>query len=52
MEAPFVVAGPGIKKGYEIQEFMMQYDVAPTLAKVLGIPIPDYWRGRPMPVSE
>ena len=52
MEAPFIIAGPGIRKGNEIKEFMMQYDVAPTIAKVLGLPIPDYWRGRPMPVSE
>ena len=52
METPFVICGPGIKKGHKLETFMMQYDVAPTIAKVLGLPIPDYWRGRPMPVSE
>ena len=52
METPFVICGKNIAKRGEIPEFMMQYDVAATLAKALGLKIPDEWRGRPMPVFE
>ena len=52
METPFVICGKNIARRGEIPEFMMQYDVAATLAKALGLKIPDEWRGRPMPVFE
>lgn len=48
LEAPFIIAGPGIRKGYKPEEYMLQYDVAATLASVLGLDIPPYWRGRPL----
>lgn len=47
LEAPFIVIGPGISKGKEIEGYMMQYDISATLAKVLGLPIPEFWRGLP-----
>lgn len=47
LEAPFIIIGPGISKGKEIEGYMMQYDVSATLAKVLGLPIPEFWRGLP-----
>ena len=50
MEAPFIICGPGIRKGFEIPGLTMQYDVAPTLASILGLKTPEYWRGRPVPV--
>lgn len=52
METPFVICGKNIAKRGEIPEFMMQYDLAATLAKALGLKIPAEWRGRPMPVFE
>ena len=48
METPFVVAGKGICKGGEIQESMMQYDTASTVADILGLTQPQVWTGRPM----
>lgn len=45
-ETPFIVYGPGIKKGYTIQEEMMQFDTPATLAAILGIPQPRCWRGQ------
>lgn len=46
METPFILHGPGIRKGYEIPGLIMQYDVAATLAGILGLETPDFWRGR------
>ena len=48
METPFIVCGKGIKKGYEFQESMMQFDCASTLAYILGLQQPQVWIGRPM----
>ena len=50
METPFVICGKNIARRGEIPEFMMQYDVAATLAKALGLKIPEEWRGHSMPV--
>jgi predicted AlkP superfamily pyrophosphatase or phosphodiesterase len=42
---PWMVAGPGIRKGYEIQSKVTLLETAPTLARVLQIgPHPD-WEG-------
>lgn len=48
METPFIIAGKGIKQGGVFQESMMQYDVASTMAYILGIQQPQVWIGRPM----
>jgi len=46
MTIPWMVAGPGIRRGYEIETSVSLLDTAPTLARVLGItPHPD-WEGR------
>lgn len=47
-ETPFVVCGKGIRKGYEIQGPMMQYDVAATVAAVMGAKTPQTWVGKPV----
>ena len=49
LETPFVVAGKGIKEGYEITLPMMMYDTSAIIADILGIKIPADWRGRPFP---
>lgn len=48
METPFIIAGKGIKKGYVIEDSMMQFDVAPTIAHIFGLKTPQVWIGRPM----
>lgn len=46
LETPFIIVGNKIKENYEIDGLMMQYDVAPTIAEIFGIDIPDIWRGK------
>ena len=48
LETPFIVFGKKVKKGFEFPEPMMQYDTAATIAYILGLDIPDDWRGRPL----
>lgn len=48
MESPFVIYGNNIKKGHEIKEFMMQYDIAATIAYIFGLETPQAWIGRPV----
>ena len=48
MEHPFIICGPGIRKGQEIQEPMMQYDTAATIAHIFGLEMPQSWVGRPV----
>lgn len=43
MTIPWMVARPGIRRGYEIETPVSLLDTAPTLARVLGItPHPDW----------
>ena len=48
MGTGFIIAGKGIKKGYEFQESMMQFDCASTIAYIFGLKQPQVWIGRPM----
>lgn len=48
MESPFIVFGCNIKKNHEIKEFMMQYDIAATIAYIFGLETPQAWIGRPV----
>ncbi len=42
---PLILAGPGIRKGAELEQPLSFLDLAPTMAKILGVaPHPD-WRG-------
>ncbi|MBQ6953883.1 MAG: alkaline phosphatase [Bacteroidales bacterium] len=52
METPFVILGKGVKKNHEIQETVLEYDIAATVAKILNLPVPQSWRGIPMDVFE
>ena len=45
-EIPFVVYGPGLD-GFIMREPVAICDVAPTAAWLLGLDIPECWRGRP-----
>ena len=48
METPFVIAGPGVRQIGEFKSDMMQYDVAATIAWLLGLKQPQRWVGRPV----
>lgn len=48
MESPLIVFGCNIKKKHEIKEFMMQYDIAATIASIFGLETPQAWIGRPI----
>ena len=48
MESPLVIFGANVKQGYQIEAPVVQYDVAATIAYVLGIELPQVWRGKPV----
>lgn len=48
METPFIIAGKGIYPGRKFQESMMQFDVAPTIAEIFHLALPQVWVGRSM----
>jgi len=43
----FVAAGPGVKQGYTIKNYVREVDVAPTAAVLLGVDIPKDCEGAP-----
>ena len=47
MQIPFVITGKGIKKGYKIEDSVMQFDCAATIAHIMKITPPQAWIGRP-----
>ncbi len=47
MEVPFLLYGCGVKQG-EIQDVVVNYDVAATIAWILGAKAPQVWRGQPV----
>jgi predicted AlkP superfamily pyrophosphatase or phosphodiesterase len=46
MLIPWLVAGPGIRSGYELDRPVSLLDTAPTLARLLGIQPQRDWEGR------
>jgi predicted AlkP superfamily pyrophosphatase or phosphodiesterase len=46
MNVPFMLAGPNIAAGRELQERVSLLDVAPTIAHLLNIAPPREWEGR------
>jgi predicted AlkP superfamily pyrophosphatase or phosphodiesterase len=46
MTIPWIIAGPGIRKGHRIASPVNIMDTAPTLATILGLPVPEAWEGR------
>ena len=43
---PFVITGPGVKKGYRLHNNISNADQLPTFLKLLGIPVPEYMQGK------
>ena len=48
LETPFIVSGKKIKQNFEFPQPIMQYDTAAIIADILGVKIPEDWRGRPI----
>ncbi|WP_303227539.1 alkaline phosphatase [Parabacteroides goldsteinii] len=48
METAFIISGKNIKKGHEITESMMQFDVASTIAHIFKLEQPQVWIGQPV----
>ena len=47
METPLIIYGKGVKKGYCFDDLsVMEYDVASTMASLLGLEQPQPWFGR------
>lgn len=46
MTIPWMVAGPGIRRGYEIKTQVSLLDTAPTLAQLMGIKPHAEWEGQ------
>jgi predicted AlkP superfamily pyrophosphatase or phosphodiesterase len=48
MQIPWILAGQGVRQGYTIQREVSLLDSAPTIARVLGVPLPREWEGTPI----
>lgn len=48
METPLVMAGPGISNTGRLKSAVMQTDIAPTIAALLRLSVPQAWTGRPI----
>lgn len=46
MTIPWIIAGPGIRQGHTISAPVSLIDTAPTLARILGVPVDEDWEGR------
>ncbi len=49
VNVPFIIRGPGIKKGYTLKSPIHNYDTTVTLAQMLGLKVPDCWEGKEVP---
>jgi predicted AlkP superfamily pyrophosphatase or phosphodiesterase len=45
---PWVINGPPIKQGHEIQTPVFIHDTAATIVYLLDLPLPDVWDGKPV----
>ena len=48
MQIPWIVTGPGIRKNHQVQESIMTFDTAATIAAALKLKAPQVWIGRPV----
>ena len=46
MWTPFMMMGPGVKKGYALKDPISHVDQMPTILKLLSVDIPSYVQGR------
>jgi hypothetical protein len=48
IDIPFLMAGPSVKSGYEIEMPINTKDNSPTVLYALGLHIPNVWTGKPV----
>jgi predicted AlkP superfamily pyrophosphatase or phosphodiesterase len=48
LEIPWIVNGPGVAVGHELKLAVNTYDLAPTIAWLLGVRAPSCWIGKPV----
>jgi len=48
MQIPWIIAGPGVKRNFEVKESVMTFDTAATIAALFKIKQPQVWIGRPV----
>ncbi len=48
IEIPWVIHGPGIRKGHRIASPVNTVDTAPTILRLLGVKAPACWVGKPV----
>lgn len=48
VQIPWIAVGPHVAKNHEIRDVVITYDTAATIAYVLGLKIPQAWRGKPV----
>ena len=46
VNVPFVISGAGIKHGHHIKSYVNNYDLSPTIAKMLNAKVPACWQGK------
>lgn len=45
---PWIITGPGIRKGHEVEDLVMTFDTGATIAWLLNLEMPSAWRGKPV----
>jgi len=48
VEIPWIIYGKGIAKNNKLDNSIVTYDTAATIAHLLGLDIPEFWRGKPV----
>lgn len=48
VQIPWVIYGKNIKRGHELNSTIITFDTAATIASLLGLKIPQSWRGQPV----
>ncbi len=48
VEIPWIIYGKSIAKNRILKNSIVTYDTAATIANLLGLDIPDFWRGKPI----
>ncbi|HTL58604.1 MAG TPA: alkaline phosphatase [Candidatus Limnocylindrales bacterium] len=48
LEIPWIIAGPGIRRGHEIKSPVNTYDTAATIAHLFGVKPPEGWIAQPV----
>lgn len=46
VEIPWIIYGKDIPRSGEIASSIVTYDTAPTIADILNLEVPDFWRGK------